>query len=266
MEACAEPWGIVMDSLPDPFLFTLFEGLPRKGPGCTACTDRAYRCIGDHLHHPGILDIGCGAGASALPLAHLSGGRVVAVDIHRPFLSELRAAAATGGIGRQITPLHATMDRLPFRENTFDVIWSEGAISAMGFARGLGSWRPLLKAGGFLAVTELAWFVNDPPGEVRSFFTEGYPAMVTDTANRRMVREQGYRLLEAFPLPESAWKEEYYAPLAERMQEIRSQGHVSPAAEEILALTDLEMEMFDRYSSSYRYVMYVMQKATLSFG
>ena len=253
-----------MDPLPDPFLFALFEGLPRKGPGSAACTDRAYRCIGDHLHDPGILDIGCGAGASAIPLARLSGGRVVAVDVHRPYLSELRAAAAAGGTGSQITPVCATMDRLPFRENTFDVIWSEGAISAMGYPQGLGSWRPLLREGGFLAVTELAWFVDDPPGEVRSFFTEGYPAMVTDTANRRTAREQGYRLLEAFPLPESAWREEYYAPLAERMQEIRSRGDLSPATEEILALTDLEMEMYERFSSSYGYVMYVMQKAGLS--
>jgi ubiquinone/menaquinone biosynthesis C-methylase UbiE len=252
-----------MDSLPDPFLFTLFEGLPRKGPGSAACTERAYRCIGDHLHHPGILDIGCGAGASALPLARLSGGRVVAVDVHRPFLCEMRAAAAAIGVAPQVTPLHATMDRLPFRENTFDVIWSEGAISAMGYARGLGSWRPLLTDGGFLVVTELAWLVDDPPGEVRSFFSEGYPAMVTDTANRRMAREQGYRLLEAFPQPESAWREEYYAPLAEQMQEIRGRGHLSPAAEEILVLTDLEMEMYDRYSSSYGYVMYIMQKAGL---
>jgi SAM-dependent methyltransferase len=250
-----------MDPPPDPFLFALFEGLPRKGPGSRACTEQAYRCIGDCLHRPDILDIGCGAGASAIPLASLTGGNVVGVDVHRPYLREMQAAAAAAGIDPQITPLRATMDRLPFRDATFDVIWSEGAISAMGFSGGLGSWRPLLRGEGYLAVTELAWFVDDPPGEVRDFFLQGYPAMVTDAENRRMVREAGFRLLEAFPLPESSWREEYYAPAAERIREIRKEGPLSPSAEEILTLMDLEIAMYDRYSGSYGYIMYVMQKA-----
>ena len=93
-----------MDTLPDPFLFALFEGLPRKGPGSAASTERAYRCIDRHLHLPLILDIGCGSGASARELARLSHGEVVAVDLHRPFLRELRAAAAAGDTGRRITP------------------------------------------------------------------------------------------------------------------------------------------------------------------
>ncbi|MDD1659692.1 MAG: class I SAM-dependent methyltransferase [Methanomicrobiales archaeon] len=249
-----------MDPLPDPFLFALFEGLPRKGPGSAASTERAYRCIGDHLHRPQILDIGCGAGASARELARLSRGEVVAVDIHLPFLQEMRDGAIGKGPGRQITPIQATMDRLPFREGTFDVVWSEGAISVMGFPQGLRSWRPLLRDGGFFAVTELAWLVDDPPGEARGFFAEGYPAMVTDAANRRMIQKEGYRLLEAFPLPESAWREEYYAPLGERVREIRSRGGLSPGQEEILAFTEREMEMYERYSSSYGYVMYVMEE------
>jgi SAM-dependent methyltransferase len=249
-----------MDPLPDPFLFVLFEGLPRKGPGSAASTERAYRCIGDRLHQPLILDVGCGAGTSAGELARLSRGQVVAVDIHRPFLREMRDGTAGRGPGRRIIPLQATMDHLPFREGTFELIWSEGAISAMGFSQGLRSWQPLLKEGGFLAVTELAWLVDDPPGEVRGFFAEGYPAMVTDTANRRMIGKEGYRLLEAFPLPASAWREEYYTPLGERVREIRGRGGLSPVQEEILALTEREMEMYERYSSSYGYVMYVMEE------
>jgi len=249
-----------MDPPPDPFLFALFEGLPRKGPGSDACTERAYRCIADRVHRPSILEIGCGAGASALPLAALSGGDVVALDIHLPYLEELRKAAAAGGIAPQVTPLCASMDRLPFRDRSFDVIWSEGAISAMGFAGGLRSWRPLLREGGLLAVTELVWFEDDPPGEVREFFLQGYPAMVTDADNRRMIAEAGFRLMDAFRLPESAWREEYYAPAAERMREVRKQGHLSPAAQEILAFMDLEIEMYDRYSASYGYIMYLMEK------
>jgi hypothetical protein len=37
-------------------------------------------------------------------------------------------------------------------------------------------------------------------------------------------------------------------------------GGLSPGQEEILALTEREIDMYERYSSSYGSVMYVMQK------
>jgi serine/threonine-protein kinase HipA len=84
--------------------------------------------------------------------------------------------------------------------------------------------------------------------------------MTTDAANRRVIRKEGYRLLEAFPLPESAWREELYTPLGKRVRKIRNRGGLSPGQEEILAVTEREMEMYERYSSSYGYVMYVMEE------
>lgn len=112
-----------------------------------------------------------------------------------------------------------------------------------------------------MAVTELAWFVDDPPAEARDFFLQGYPAMVTDAENRQMIPEAGFRLREAFRLPESTWREQYYAPAARRIREIRKGSDLTPAAEDILASMDLEIAMYDRYSASYGYVMYMMEKA-----
>jgi len=109
-------------------------------------------------------------------------------------------------------------------------------------------------------VTELTWLVYDAPEEARRFFAEEYHAMATDAANRRVIRKEGYRLLDAFPLPKSAWREEYYAPPGKRVREIRNRGGLSPGQEEILALTEREIDMYERYSSSYGSVMYVMQK------
>ena len=40
------------------------------------------------------------------------------------------------------------MDRLVFDENSFDVIWSEGAIYNIGFEKGLSLWRKYLKDNG----------------------------------------------------------------------------------------------------------------------
>ena len=52
------------------FIFTLFEGLPRQGPGSDACTNRMF----DLLSPPAnarVLDIGCGVGMQTLSLIHI---------------------------------------------------------------------------------------------------------------------------------------------------------------------------------------------------
>lgn len=48
------------------------------------------------------------------------------------------------------------MFELPFSANTFDIIWSEGAIFIIGFEQGLREWKPFLKLGGYLVLSELA--------------------------------------------------------------------------------------------------------------
>jgi len=37
------------------------------------------------------------------------------------------------------------MEELPFQDEEFDLIWSEGAIYNIGFERGLNEWRKFLK-------------------------------------------------------------------------------------------------------------------------
>jgi hypothetical protein len=40
------------------------------------------------------------------------------------------------------------MDKLPFGDNIFDLIWSEGAIYIMGFEKGIALWKRHLKPEG----------------------------------------------------------------------------------------------------------------------
>ena len=46
-----------------------------------------------------------------------------------------------------ITTLAASMDDLPFEEDSLDMIWSEGAIYNIGFEKGIKLWRKFLKTG-----------------------------------------------------------------------------------------------------------------------
>src|SRR5690606_20140359 len=117
------------DALP---IFQL--GLPRNGPGSGAATEAAFAMLPELPDRPEIADLGCGQGASAFELLRLTNGRVTAVDLFEPFLEKLSERAEKEGIGEdRLVITRGDMTALSFRDATFDLIWSEGAIYLLGF-------------------------------------------------------------------------------------------------------------------------------------
>ena len=70
-----------------------------------------------------IADIGCGTGASTLVLAQALDASVTAVDFLPDFLRDLEIAAERQNLTKRIETLAASMDALPFAEQSFDAIW-----------------------------------------------------------------------------------------------------------------------------------------------
>ncbi len=240
--------------------FEIHSGLSRQGPGDDASTARAWSLIQPAPSDPLVLDVGCGPGMQTMKLAELAGGRVIAVDNHRPFLGELRKSAGGRGLAERIALCDASMTDLPFRDRTFDVVWSEGAIYNMGFEAGLRSWRRLLKPGGVLAVTEAAWLrSDDPPADLAGFWNTEYPAMATIGANLARIEAAGYRLLGYFVLPASSWWDHYYRPIEAKLPALREKYRGNAEAEAILDMEDLEIGMFRRYSDWYSYAFFVLR-------
>ena len=106
----------------------------------------------------------------------------MAVDIRQRFLDELTERAEVAGVLAQITTVNTSMFDMDFAVESFDLIWSEGAIYIAGFASGLGGWKRFLKPGGWLAVSELTWLVPDPPAEAAEYWARGYPNMGSNRA------------------------------------------------------------------------------------
>lgn len=240
--------------------FEVHRDLPREGPGDDLSTTRAYALLQELPAQPRILDIGCGPGMQTRQLARLSSGPIYAVDVTWHFLRDQQRLAAAGGLSARIHPIRMSMFDLGFPPASFDLIWSEGAIYIRGFAEGLRACRPLLKEGGYVAVTELSWLRPDPPEPAAAFWRTGYPAMTTREENERLVHESGYRLVESFVLPDSSWLEHYYRPMEKRLAMLREKYAANP---EVLAVLDAEEEeigIFEKYSAWYGYVFYVMQK------
>ena len=131
-------------------LFRLFETLPRQGPGSDACTREALRRLPALPAAPRVLDLGCGTGASTLVLAATLRTSVIAVDIHQPFLDQLRATAQARGLAPLIETRCADIRSPGVPPGSIDLLWSEGALYLLGFEQGLRLWRPLLAPGGCL--------------------------------------------------------------------------------------------------------------------
>lgn len=125
------------------------------------------------------------------------------------------------------------MRSLNFAPASFDLIWCEGAAYILGVGEALRGWRPLLKSGGRLALTEAVWLRDDPPGPVRHCWAE-YPGMGDIEACRRSVRDGGYHLLGDFALPEAAWWDDYCTPMARRPEQLAPKYTGDPIAEAVL--------------------------------
>ena len=240
--------------------FELHSGLPREGPGDDASTERALRLLPHLPARPEIVDAGCGPGAQTLVLARATGGAVTAVDVHQPFLDELMQRAGAAGLAAHIRPLRASMDALPFDPDSFDLIWSEGAIYIMGFERGLRAWQPFVRHGGYVVVSELSWVVDDPPAPARDFWNDAYPAMQSVAENRAAVERCGYERIADFVLPKLAWLDGYYTPLARRMDMLERDHANDPATLKFLAGERREIELFDTHGDTYGYVFYLMRR------
>ncbi len=244
----------------DAFLFTLFEGLDRQGPGSDACTTLMFDRLSP-AENAMVLDIGCGAGGQTLALARRCGTcTITAVDIHQPYLDSLRQRAERTGSGDRITTLCASMDDLPLAPESFDIIWAEGSIFVIGFEKGLRYWKQFLRPGGSMALTELVWFTDRPSEEAASFMQEAYPPMTTVPGCERVIREAGYRVVGSFRFPDEVWWKDYYDPLERKIPEMEDQAAGDPDALAILDMTRKEIALFRQYSCQYGYQAFLLRK------
>lgn len=234
----------------------------RQGPGSKNETLRILElCRLDKSSTLQVADIGCGTGASTLVLAeNLKNARITAVDLFPEFLSILSQRAKEVGVFGRVDTREQSMDSLTFEHDALDLIWSEGAIYNIGFKKGIELWRPFLKAGGILAVSEITWLHPNPPEELRKYWESEYPEIATAADKIAALELAGYDLIGYSVLPPSSWIDNYYAPTETRLSDFLKRHAGIPEAEELIAMERQEAALYERFQEWFSYGFYVARK------
>jgi SAM-dependent methyltransferase len=105
--------------------------------------------------HGCALDVGCGAGRNAIPLARL-GWQVTGIDLSWPMLSAAAERVRDDQLGDRVRLILAPMDVLPVRDASCDLVVAHGiwnlARSAADFRRAVREAARVAKAGAGLFV------------------------------------------------------------------------------------------------------------------
>lgn len=238
----------------------VFETLPRQGPGNRACASRALGLCQELPDSPAILDLGCGVGGQTLQLAELTSGSIVAVDCHAPSIERLRTAISDRGLSNRVSAIIADMACLDQPTESFDLIWSEGALYSIGLRNALQICHGLLRPGGYLSFTDAIWRKENPPPPVKASFELDYPTMGWLEDEITAIRDCGFELVGHFTLPDEAWWHEFYTPMETRITELRGRYANDAEAAAILDQLAEEPEMHRHHSDFYAYEFFVAHR------
>jgi SAM-dependent methyltransferase len=241
------------------YFLEIYGKVPRAGPGSYECTKRAFELMTELPNIPRILDIGCGPGVQTVDLLKLTKGKVLAFDFLPIMVERTKAYADTAKAAERLQVLRLNMNEMAFAPDSFDVIWSEGAIYNMGFENGLKKIKDFVRPGGYVAVSEAVWLKPNPPAVVTEFWQQ-YPEINSIENKLSAIKRLGYLQVGHFVLPEDTWTTDYYAPMEGLINQREREWAGITEALEVIEEAKNEIRLFRQYSSYYGYAFFVMRR------
>jgi DNA-binding transcriptional MerR regulator/ubiquinone/menaquinone biosynthesis C-methylase UbiE len=232
----------------------------RQGPGSKESTLRALDKT-NLPKKPLVLDVGCGNGIQTMDLATNLSANIVAVDNHDELLDLAKTNFRNLKSNSHVTAKNCSMTALPYDNETFDLIWSEGAIYIMGFEEGLSEWKRFLKPNGYLVVSDMGWFSDNPPEEILEYWNTYNPGTKSIHEFKSAIKRTGYELIDYFQLPQKAWLENFYIPLQKIINDMTKKYHDNSEALEVLKSQSEEIAMYKKYGKYYGYFFFVLKKS-----
>jgi ubiquinone/menaquinone biosynthesis C-methylase UbiE len=201
-------------------------------------TRKAYHML-PQIDKPRILDIGCGSGIPTLELARLGQGEVIGIDIDQHALDEFATKIVKSGLSARVKALNRSLINIDFPDGSFDIIWSEGSIYAIGFKEGLRKWKRFLKQDGFMVI-------HDEQGNVNEKLEQ--------------IAKCGYELLGYFILSKETWWKEYFAPLEKSITEAQTEYSNNLKVIEEIHQAQEELDTFKKNPERNSSVYFVLKR------
>ena len=143
-----------------------------------------------------VLDVGCGAGATACHLAKEYGCRVVGVDLRESMVALSNERAQREGITSRVEFRIADAQDLPFDDAQFDVVLCESVATFIkDKQQAIGEFARVVKPGGYVGLNEELW-LKTPPAEIITHVKRTWevkPDIPTADGWRQMLKDAGLR-------------------------------------------------------------------------
>jgi ubiquinone/menaquinone biosynthesis C-methylase UbiE len=191
------------------------------------------------IDNPYILDIGCGSGIPTMELARLSGGQVLGIDIDQLQLDKIEEKIGKESLSDKVHTLKCSIDEMNFEDESFDIVWSEGSISVVGFEKGINEWRRLIKPKGFLVI---------------------HDSLINLDSKLEQISKSGYKLLEYFIISKDIWLKEYFLPLSKEIEYVKEYCNSESEAFHELEKYQQQIDEFEKNPELNQSVFFVMQK------
>jgi len=230
----------------------------RHCPGSDAITQKILRQIKLKAPEPHIAILYSVSGEQALLLAkEYKTAKITAGDNDRLFFSTIMGKAAQNGVQDRIkTAFTPSLTDLPFEKDSLDLILSEGAFEELDFGKRLYGWRPYIKPGGYLAMSELCLLTNkELPDELYEYFNNSYPLMEVESIDYHLaqIRDAGYKLHTRLTFPDDCWFA-YYKSMEKGMKELFDKD------------MEEEINFYLTYKEYFGCVYFVARKAPIISG
>ncbi|MDR1568171.1 MAG: hypothetical protein LBS33_05795 [Streptococcaceae bacterium] len=152
------------------------------------------------------------------------------------------------------------MEELYCPKETVDLIFSEGAIDAIGFEKGLKYWYQFIKKDSYVAVTCPSGLSRERPKEVEKFWSEAGSSLDSVDRNISIMQEIGFSHIATFVLPEKDWTENYFIPRAAGEEKLLEKYAGNQLVSDYVAQDKYEARLYQSYQQSYGYVFYIGKK------
>jgi ubiquinone/menaquinone biosynthesis C-methylase UbiE len=169
-------------------------------------TRKTYGLI-PKIKNPQILDVGCGTGVPTIEIAKISNGHVTGIDIDERLLNILRRKIKEIGLNDKICVLNKSIKMMDFQKESFDIIWSEGAVFVIGFEKSIKDWRELLRPNGYMVL---------------------HDDIKNKSKKLGLIGKNGYQLIAEYDLTFEIWWKEYYSKLEKLVESYEDKKPLDP--------------------------------------